>query len=150
MENLGEKIVEIAMAEIGTKENPINSNKTKYGEWFGWNGVMWCGIFVSYCYFLAGKPLRGYGWLKGFAGCQQTVSLMRKKKLEVLEPQEGDIVFFDWEGDGRYDHTGIFVRKLNDLEFESIEGNTSINNQSNGGEVMLRRRKFKQSTFFRP
>lgn len=142
------KIIEIAQKEIGYAEKP--TNKTKYGEWFGWNGVMWCGIFVSWVYAHAEKPLIGYGWSKGFAGCQQTVSLMRKKKLEVLEPQEGDIVFFDWECDGRYDHTGIFVRKINNLQFESIEGNTSTANQSNGGCVMLRKRNFKNAIFFRP
>ena len=140
-------LIEIAQAEIGYVETPIN--KTKYGEWFGWNGVMWCGIFVSWVYAHAGKPLIGYGWGKGFAGCQPTVNLMRKKKLEVLDPQEGDIVFFDWDNNGKYDHVGLFVRKINDMQFESIEGNTSDINQSNGGMVMLRKRNYKQAIFFR-
>jgi len=141
-------LIDIAQAEIGYVEEP--TNKTKYGKWFGWDGVMWCGIFVSWVYDQAGKPLKGYGWPKGFAGCQQTVALMRKKKLEVLDPEEGDIVFFDWDNNGKYDHTGIFVRKINDMQFESIEGNTSTANQSNGGSVMLRKRNFKQAIFFRP
>jgi len=35
------KIVEIAKAEVGVEESPKNSNKTKYGAWFGWSGVAW-------------------------------------------------------------------------------------------------------------
>ena len=32
-------IVETAIAEVGYTENPPNSNRTKYGEWFGFDGV---------------------------------------------------------------------------------------------------------------
>ena len=61
--------------------------------------------------------------------------------MTTLEPVEGDIVFFDWNGDGRYDHTGIFVMWLEKGKtFHSVEGNTAIGNDSNGGGVMLRKR----------
>lgn len=40
-------IVEIAKAELGTAET--GTNMTKYGEWYGRNGVAWCAIFVSWC-----------------------------------------------------------------------------------------------------
>ena len=52
------KIVEIAEKEIGQVEVPKNSNKTKYGKWFGLDGVAWCGIFVSWCYSQAGQQYR--------------------------------------------------------------------------------------------
>lgn len=67
------RIVEIASAEIGQKEQPENSNETKYGEWFGLNGVAWCGIFVSWVYAMAGRQLPKIGFTKGFAGCQTAV-----------------------------------------------------------------------------
>lgn len=38
---LGEMIVAIARKEIGYEETPKNSNKTKYGKWFGFDGVAW-------------------------------------------------------------------------------------------------------------
>ena len=142
-------IVDIARKEIGTTEKPANSNKTKYGKWFGWDGVAWCGIFVSYCYYLAGKPLKGVGFSKGFAGCQTAVAYYKKNNKIVTKPEAGDIVFFDWNNDGRYDHTGIFVRDLGS-QFESIEGNTSLTNQSNGGNVMLRTRSYDNAIFVRP
>ena len=61
-------IVEIARKEIGYIEQA--GNKTKYGQWFGLNGVAWCAIFVSWVYYKAGKPLGKIGWANGFAGCQ--------------------------------------------------------------------------------
>lgn len=146
----GSKIIEIAQSEIGTKEQPANSNKTKYGEWFGFNGVAWCAIFVSWVYHHAGFPLGNIGWLKGFAGCLTGVAHFKKQGeiIQAHEAQAGDIVFFDWNNDGRHDHVGIFVRKINDTYFETIEGNTSLTNQSNGGEVMLRKRKYSSGIIF--
>jgi hypothetical protein len=135
------KIVEIATKEIGTTESPKNSNKTKYGAWFSLNGLPWCGMFVSWCYSTRGKPLPNIGYPKGFAGCQTAVAYFKKNKRIVKEPNPGDIVFFDWNGDGRYDHTGIFVMWLEKGKtFHSVEGNTAIGNDSNGGQVMLRKR----------
>lgn len=144
------KIIEIAKKEIGQTEFPKNTNKTKYGLWFGLDGVAWCGIFVSWCYWHAGKPLPKIGFLKGYAGCQTAVSYFKKTKQITKVPVEGDIVFFDWNNDGRYDHTGIFVKWINDNEFETIEGNTAIGNDSNGGQVMLRTRNKKVAIFVHP
>ncbi len=144
------KITEIAAAEIGYEETPAGTNKTKYGKWFGFDGVAWCGIFVSWCYAQAGKPLGNVGFIKGFAGCGTAVDYYRKKEKITAEPVEGDIVFFDWNADGRYDHTGIFVKKIDDTHFESIEGNTSAANQSNGGCVMRRQRGYKGCIFVHP
>lgn len=144
------KIIEIAEKEIGYTENPPYSNKTKYGDWFGFDGVPWCGMFVSWVYHHAGFPLGNIGFLKGFAGCQTAVAYFRKKGWITTEPQPGDIVFFDWNLDGRYDHTGIIVNE-DYLYFTTIEGNTSPNNQSNGGKVMQRHRiKDKKLLFVHP
>ena len=142
------KIVEIARKEIGTTESPRNSNKTKYGKWFGWDGVAWCGMFVSWCYDQADLRLPNIGFSKGFAGCQTAVRYFRKHKMITKTPTAGDIVFFDWNNDKRHDHTGIFVRWIvKGSTFESIEGNTSSTNQSNGGNVELRVRNAKVSIF---
>lgn len=144
------RIIEIAEAEIGTKEQPENSNETRYGEWFGMNGVAWCGIFVSWCYAMAGKQLPKIGFSKGFAGCQTAVKYFKDNGLITTTPVEGDIVFFDWNNDVRYDHTGIFVSGLDNQYFQTIEGNTAIGNDSNGGQVMKRSRKYRQAIFVHP
>lgn len=146
-----EKLLAIAEKEIGTKEEPANSNKQKYGEWFGWNGVAWCAIFVSWVYDQAGFRLPAIGGhKKGFAYCPYMVTYARQNKLITLLPAPGDIVMFDWDADSKSDHTGIFKRWLNEqrTEFECIEGNTSPTNNSNGGAVMLRKRKVSQVAAF--
>lgn len=136
----GQKIVDIAKLAIGTEESPPNSNKTRFGEWFGLNGQMWCGIFVSYCYAKAGFPLGNIGFPKGFAGCQTAVAHFRSTGEITTNPQSGDIVFFDWNGDGRFDHVGIFQYRISSTAISTIEGNTSLKNDSNGGSVMERSR----------
>lgn len=136
------KIIEVASKEIGQGETPLNSNKSKYGKWFGFDGVAWCGMFVSWCYAQAGIPLGKIGFTKGFAGCQTAVAYFKEKKKITAFPQAGDIVFFDWNADGRYDHTGLFVKWIElNKSFETIEGNTAVGNDSNGGQVMRRTRK---------
>jgi hypothetical protein len=146
-----EKVIEIASKEVGQGEVPLNSNKTKYGKWFGFDGVAWCGMFVSWCYFMAGKPLGKIGFSKGFAGCQTAVAHYRKENKTTKNPVSGDIVFFDFNGDGRHDHTGIFVKWIEpNVRFETIEGNTSLTNQANGGQVMRRTRTNKNVLFVHP
>lgn len=144
------EILRIAEKEIGQTEKPANSNKTPYGKWFGLDGVAWCGIFVSWCYAQAGFQLPKIGFLKGYAGCQTAVAYFKKVNQITKDPVEGDIVFFDWNADGRYDHTGLFVKWINDKEFQTIEGNTAVGNDSNGGNVMKRVRKNKNVIFVHP
>jgi hypothetical protein len=137
------KVVEIASKEIGQGETPKNSNNSKYNKWAKLQSLPWCGMFVSWCYEQVGAPLPKIGFaFHGFAGCQTAVAYFRKNNRVTTNPVPGNIVFFDWNGDGRFDHTGIFVRWIEiGKTFESIEGNTAIGNDSNGGEVMLRSRK---------
>jgi hypothetical protein len=144
------RIIAVAAKEVGYTEIPKNSNKTKYGKWFGFDGVAWCAIFVSWCYNQAGTPLPNIGFTKGMAGCQTAVKYFTSKGKVTKKPIEGDIVFFDWNGDGRYDHAGLFVKWISTTEFETIEGNTSLANQSNGGAVMRRKRKNKGVLFVHP
>lgn len=147
----GQKVIDIAFKEVGYVETPKNTNKTKYGKWFGFDGVAWCGIFVSWAYDQAGTPLGNIGFKKGFAGCQTAVTHFIKTKEVTKDPQIGDIVFFDWNGDKRYDHTGIFNGwKDRGKSFYTVEGNTSLTNQSNGGEVMNRTRGIANAIFVHP
>lgn len=145
-----ERIVELAKLEIGTKENPPGSNIVKYSKWFGLPGKAWCGMFVSWVFAQAGIPLPKIGYTKGFAGCQTAVADAKKWGRIVTNPLPGDVAFFDWNGDGRFEHTGIFVKNNGGGMFQCVEGNTAFGNDSNGGEVMLRERWYKNAIFIRP
>ena len=48
-------VITVARREVGYTEE--KGNLTKYGKWFGLNGVSWCGIFVSWCYAKGGVKL---------------------------------------------------------------------------------------------
>lgn len=138
-------VIKVARQEVGYIES--KGNKTKFGEWFGLNGVPWCGIFVSWCYAMGGKKLPNIGFKRGFAGCQTAAEYFKTNNMIVKAPAAGDIVIYDWQGDGRYDHAGIFLKHNENNTFAAIEGNTSTTNQSNGGCVMVRTRHYKNCIF---
>ena len=138
-----QSIIDTAAAENGTKESPANSNKTKYGHWYGLDGVKWCAIFISYVYNKAGHPLEAVDRPRGYQSCQSGYNFWKGKNRFTKDPQPGDIVLYDWTGDGMCDHTGIFVKWIDadKTRFQSWEGNTAQGNDSDGGQVMLRERR---------
>lgn len=151
------KIIETALKEVGTKESPPDSNNVKYNDWIYGKPVSgpnfpWCGAFVSWVYANSGFPLGNIGVTKGYVGCPYALANIAKwgKVVSRHEVKPGDVVFFDWNHDQRMDHTGIFVKDLGNDLFESIEGNTSLGNDSNGGEVMVRQRRYSVATFVHP
>lgn len=144
-----ELILKIADREIGYFETPANTNKTKYGKWFGLDGLSWCGIFISWVYAKAGNPIKGFGYTNGFAGTQTMLHIAKQKGLIVKDPQPGDIVLYDFNQDGRPEHCGIFEKHGRPNYFYAIEGNTSTINNANGGYVMRRSRAYKTAIFIR-
>lgn len=147
----GEKALAEALKHVGDCEKPSGSNKTQYGHWFGVDGVPWCNIFVSYC-FKIGAGVTITPGFKG-AGCYPngctyvptTEAWLRATGQWIgrSEPQPGDIAIYNWDG-GVPDHIGIVEEYLGGGKFNAIEGNTSVGNDSNGGEVMRRLRYISQ------
>jgi hypothetical protein len=135
-------VLTVARRYLGTKESPPHTNKQIFGEWYGWNGVPWCAIFVSYCFYEARLPLpyEIQQNKKGFAYCPYGVNYYRNQGKFDKKPQEGDLVFFDWQKDGISDHVGIVEKVVSPTQVICIEGNTSYQDNSNGGEVMRRTR----------
>lgn len=141
---------------LGVKESPKGSNQTQFGQWYGLDGVPWCNIFVSYCFqvgagYTIAEGSKGPG-VKAGKGCAfvpSTEAWLKNAGLWVgrTQPQPGDIAIYNWDG-GRADHIGIVERYLGNDQFTSIEGNTSIDNDSNGGEVMRRERSIRQVNGF--
>jgi CHAP domain/Putative peptidoglycan binding domain len=142
-------VIQIAKAEIGYAESPAGSNLNKFGKWYGMDGVQWCAIFVSYCFYNAQLPLPATE-RKGFAYCPSGVKWFRDKGQFFDNPKVGDVVFFDWykgepacisDADTHCSdawHIGIVESVNADGSITSIEGNTSNTSNGNGGEVMRR------------
>lgn len=144
--------LEVAIGEIGTKENPPNSNRVLYSDWYGLVGP-WCAMFVTWCYTKAGN--KHFDPKKArWAYCPFMVADARNnrnglKMVSAAEVKPGDIVLFDWQGDGVSDHVGLFEGwKKKGSTFTAIEGNTSLSDNSNGGQVMRRDRKIKEVICF--
>lgn len=133
-------LLRVAVGEIGYSESPPSSNQNKYGHWYGMNYVPWCAIFISYCFDRVSLtlPIRT---AKGFAYCQDGVYWFQRQGRWFSKPQVGDIAFYCWRGDGIADHVGIVERIESNGSVVSIEGNTAVGNDSNGGQVMRRHRE---------
>ena len=133
--------LEVAISQIGYTESPAGSNKTKYGSWYGMNGVPWCMIFVQWCFAEAGTPLPYQT-----ASCSDLLDWYRKNEPAriVSEPKTNDVVIYT------FGHTGI-VERADAVSLTAIEGNTSLTSDDNGGAVMRRTRPLYQAdAFIRP
>lgn len=140
------KVIEIALAEVGYKGKKSNSqldNKTanqsgKYNKYArdldkiaGFyngkkNGYDWCDIFVDWCFVqafgvekaleLLCQPKKSTG-----AGCSFSMNFYKSKGRLFNNPQVGDQIFFGKAGD--IYHTGL-VYKVENGKVCTIEGNS--------------------------
>ena len=112
-------MVAVAQTQIG------NLGGEPYWSWWGLDyRVEWCAMFVSWC-----ADQCGYldsGVLPKMEGVLPFIDWFRERDQwqgRDYEPIPGDIIFFDWEGDGIADHVGIVEKVDGDFVY-TIEGNT--------------------------
>ena len=132
------EILAVARGELGYKESPAGSNRTKYGTWFGLNGQPWCMLFIQWVFTQAGAESL---LAARTASCGAFMRAAQSTGQWVTGGyQPGDIVIMDFPGNkARTDHCGIVVTALTN-GVRTIEGNTASGDDSNGGEVMERTR----------
>ena len=135
------KVIEVARGELGQTENPAGSNLTKYGFWYGVDGVPWCVIFLCWVFDKAGERMAFFGGGKT-ASCSILLRWYREQGLtvDVSEVQPGDIVLLNFHGKQEPEHCGLVEFVLPGgwvVGIRTIEGNTSPSDgsQSNGGMV---------------
>ena len=112
-------IVEVALTQLG------NEGGQPYWSWYGFEGrVEWCACFVSWCADQCGYIESGI--IPKFAGCVDGANWFKGNgqwQDRNYEPQAGNIIFFDWEGDGETDHVGIVEKCENGVVY-TVEGNS--------------------------
>lgn len=141
-------IIAKAKVEVGVTEYPANSNKVKYNTWFynkevSGSAYPWCATFISWIF-------RETNLIKKTASCLDMLEYFEKNGQIVKEPQAGDIVFFKYSTNNRRtNHVGLVISVAGN-QIQTIEGNTSLNNQDNGGAVMIRTRSKNIVAFARP
>ena len=113
------EIVTVALSQVG------NAGGEPYWSWYGFDGrVEWCACFVSWC-----ADQCGYidsGVIPKFAGCVNGSQWFKDRgqwQDGGFTPEAGQIIFFDWEGDGETDHVGIVERCENGIVY-TVEGNS--------------------------
>jgi hypothetical protein len=112
-------LVKTARKEIG------NKGGEKFWSWYGFDyEVDWCGCFVSWC-----GDQNGYqekDRMPTFCYVQEGLNWFNdneKWKGPGYEPQGGELIFFDWNGNDVADHVGIVSGSMLKRVF-TIEGNT--------------------------
>ena len=137
-----EKIIAMAKSQLGVKEYPANTNRVKYTSEYG-IVTAWCVIFVWWVFKHCNASKIFYDGGK-VCSCTTLMNWAKKKGLWVTTGYKpGDLLIYDWNKDGKPEHIGICT-KVSGSSVEAIEGNTSINNNSNGGQVMTRARHTSQ------
>jgi hypothetical protein len=101
----------------------------------------WCGDFAAYCYRLAGsksvdvKPRSLWAYVPFLHRIPGTTI--------VKNPQIGDLVRFDWNGDGLADHVGLFEEFTANGQVQTVDGNTgkdpNVSDSTVGGDGVHRR-----------
>lgn len=128
-----------AKNELGVTEYPANSNNVKYNIWFygkmvQGDGFPWCAVFISYIF--KDSPI-----VKKTASCLDMLEWFEAHNRIVTHPQPGDIVFYKFKTNKRRtNHVGLIISVTDSNNFLTIEGNTSLKSDDNGGAVMERRR----------
>lgn len=136
------KVLEIAIGEIGTIEGP-KDNETKYGKFTKFDYLPWCGSFVNWVFAQAKVSIPSM--VSTAIGAQK----LKNIGSWVPIPQPGDLVFFDFPGDGvdKISHIGILMQ-VNKSDIWTIEGNTAPHggSQRNGGMVLAKVRSTGKGT----
>lgn len=138
-----------AKAEIGVCEVPANSNNVKYNTWYYGKNVSgpeypWCCAFISWLFRSEQKLC------KKTASCADLLDWFTQKNRVVKTPRPGDIVFFKFSTNNRKTNHVGFVIGVDGNIIITIEGNTSVTSNDNGGRVMQRRRDRNIVAYARP
>jgi peptidoglycan hydrolase-like protein with peptidoglycan-binding domain len=126
--SLRQKILQMAESQVGTLETGTNQGPcTKYPNYFGRGSESWCADFVSWVNTKAGNPMND-------PYCPSVVNSLKSSGhwKGRSDPQPGDMVLFDWNGDGVADHIGIVKGVNGDGSISTIEGNTENSSGQQG------------------
>ena len=137
------KLLNLARKELGVREYPPNSNKVKYntayyGQVVSGSNLAWCAVFIWWLFRECGMSELYYGGKKT-AYVPALISWAQREGLLVSTPRPGDLICFDFNGNGTADHIGL-CESWDGKYVTTIDGNTGVGNEANGGAVMRRKR----------
>lgn len=138
---------------IGMTEHPANTNRCDVTKEFRLVGP-WCMMTVSLAFkhgagVVLGEETRhpaGFWTDRGFAYVPSFEAWAHARgyyRGQHAAPAPGDVVCYAF-GHPLAVHVGICERYVGGGQFNALEGNTALGNDSNGGELMRRRRYVSQ------
>ena len=135
------QIINKALSYEGVKEDRngyVIFNKRYWGRDID---AAWCAAFV-WCVFqdCNASELFFNGNKCAYVPTIADWGIAEKLTVPKSQGRYGDLVTFDWDHNGNSDHIGFIINKNADGSYQTIEGNTSLTNQANGGQVMIRTR----------
>lgn len=123
-------MVQIVLSQVGSVGGQ------PYWSWYGFSSrVEWCAVFVSWVANQNGYIERGI--IPKFSVCETGAKWFKDKgkwQPRSYIPSPGDIIFFDWELDGRINHVGIV---------EKVEDNIVYTIERNSNDDMCRQKEYK-------
>lgn len=119
------------LSKVGVHEDPARSNKQPFGAWYGWNGVPWCMIFMSWGFHDALQQIGGKG-----ASCSAVRARFRERGRYGSTPKVGALAIFNGAV-----HVEMVLEVHPDY-LVTVGGNTSSASGTNpwGGQVSIKKR----------
>ena len=134
-----QQVISKAVTHVGYKEGPNNDNQ--FAKLCGHaNNQPWCATFISAIFIEAGYKglIPSSAAVTAFELWGQTA----KHTVPTESAKRGDLVIFDFALAGKGDHIGIAIHDFDPVRkmIQTIEGNTSDGNNTNGDGVYRRNR----------
>lgn len=141
-------LLALAREELGVREAPANSNNVKYNTaYYGqevWDGKAggkfpWCMVFQWWLFREAGAPGLFYGGRKT-ASCGTLMDYAQAHgQLVTSGYRPGDLLFLRFSTKRtRPEHVGMLKEARANGTYVTIEGNTGLEDDANGGQVQQR------------
>lgn len=136
-----EDMVAIAVSQLGYTESAKNyqvmddgtvKGYTRYGQWYGDPYGDWCAMFVSFCMKYGGvKDIPTHSSCSRWVDTLSAEGVKLFRQAEFHNPLPGDIIFFDFDANGKSEHVGLVAEVIYNRDTEKaekikvIEGNSS-------------------------
>lgn len=101
-------VLNVARSQIGFYEG--NNNENPYGIWYGIPNAPYCAMGISWCFAQVGlSHLIAAQTAKGFSFNPAALHWFQMQGLVInkMQMQPGDLIMYDWNGDGVADHVEI-------------------------------------------
>lgn len=137
------KIQEVYLSQLHVRELTGNNDGKDVEKYLASTGMSkgnpWCAAFVHWSLVQAQIPNSVTAWSPT---AENRKHLIFKGRELFDEPIPGDVVTFFYPNLGRIGHTGFYNKRISEVTYESVEGNTNGAGSREGNGVYKKYRPF--------